>query len=64
MALYGKEFPLASLRLILMIPITINTILQIYQPLEHSEDKVDQALSVMKFQQLGEESNDVSIRLE
>lgn len=61
MALYGKEFPLASLRLIPMIPITINTILKTLQPLEHSEDKVDQALSVMKFQQLAEESNDVSV---
>ncbi|CAO3658785.1 unnamed protein product [Umbelopsis ramanniana] len=30
----------------------------LYMPLEHSEDKVDQALSVMKFQQLAEESND------
>ena len=61
MALYGKEFPLASLRPIPMIPITINTILKTLQPLEHSEDKVDQALSVMKFQQLAEESNDVSV---
>lgn len=61
MALYGKEFPLASLRLIPMIPITNNTILKTLQPLEHSEDKVDQALSVMKFQQLAEESNDVSV---
>lgn len=30
------------------------------QPLEHSEDKVDQALSVVKFQQLAEESDQVS----
>ncbi|KAG2181655.1 hypothetical protein INT44_008470 [Umbelopsis vinacea] len=30
----------------------------LYMPLEHSEDKVDQALSVMKFQQLAEESSD------
>ncbi|CAO3662701.1 unnamed protein product [Umbelopsis vinacea] len=30
----------------------------LYMPLEHSEDKVDQALSVMKFQQLAEECND------
>ena len=44
-----------------MIPITINTILKTLQPLEHSEDKVDHALSVMKFQQLAEESNDVSV---
>ncbi|KAG2180309.1 hypothetical protein INT43_004098 [Umbelopsis isabellina] len=31
------------------------------KPLEHSEDKVDQALSVMKFQQLADEnSNDIN----
>lgn len=29
----------------------------LYMPLEHSEDKVDQALSVVKFQQLAEESD-------
>jgi len=30
----------------------------LYMPLEHSENKVDQALSVTKFQQLAQESNE------
>lgn len=56
MALYGRELHLAARTFL----DAINT-KSSYQPLEHSEDKVDQALSVMKFQQLAEECNDVSI---
>ena len=56
MALYGRELHLAARTFL----DAINT-KSSRQPLEHSEDKVDQALSVMKFQQLAEECNDVSI---